>query len=149
MKISVDIEIASSREKVWAAITDIDNCADFITSIINLEILNKPEDNMVGLKWKETREMFGKEASETMWVTHAVENEYYCTRTESHGSVYNTKLSLNELGGNTILTMTFSAEAQTTFVKLLSPIMGLMLNNSMKKALRKDLEDIKNHVEKS
>ena len=149
MQITVDIEIASSKEKVWATIIDIENCASFIASIVDLQILNKPEDSLVGLKWKETRVMFGKEASETMWITDSVEKKYYRTRAESHGSVYITKLSLSAFKGKTILTMSFSAEAQTTFVKILSLIMGMVITSSMKKALRKDLEDIKKQVEKS
>lgn len=147
MQVSVNIEIASSKEKVWLAISDIENCANFISSIINLEVLNKPEDNLIGLKWKETRLMFGKEASETMWITDAVENEYYCTRAENHGAVYTTKISLSEIENNTLLTMSFSAQAQTSFVKIISAIMSIFIKGSMQKALKKDLEDIKNHVE--
>jgi len=148
MQISVDIEIANSKEQVWAAITDIENCASFISSIIDIQILEKPESSIVGLKWKETRLMFGKEASETMWITDSVENEYYCTRAESHGFIYITKLSLSDFKNNTVLTMSFSSEPQTAFAKIMSVIM-VMINSSIKKALRKDLEDIKQHAEKS
>jgi carbon monoxide dehydrogenase subunit G len=147
MQVSVNIEISSSKEKVWAAITDIENCINFISSIIDLEVLNKPEDSFVGLKWKETRLMFGKKASETMWITDAVENEYYCVRAESHGSVYITKISLSEIENNTLLTMSFSAQAQTTFAKLISAIMGIFIKGSMEKELKRDLADIKKYVE--
>ena len=108
MKVVVDIEIAKLREDIWSAITDIENCARMISAIIDLEILNQPEEGIVGLKWKETRLMFGKQASETMWITESVENEYYCTRAESHGSIYITRLSLSERGNNTLLTMSFT-----------------------------------------
>ena len=127
--------------------TDLENCADFISSIIDLEILNRPKDGLVGSKWTETRKMFGKEASETMWITEAVMNEYYCTRAESHGSVYLTKMSLIETGDKTLLTMSFSAEAQSTVVKFLSVCMEIFIKSAMRKALLKDLEDIKKHVE--
>jgi len=148
MNVTVDIEIQKPQEAVWAAITDIENCPDFISEIIDLKILNKPENELVGLKWQETRTMFGKEATETMWITEAVENQYYCTRAESHGSVYRTKLSLNETNNNnTLLTMTFSAEAQSLLIKIISAIMSVFIKGSMKKALLKDLEDIKKHVE--
>lgn len=149
MNVSVDIEISSSKEKVWLAITDIENCPNFISSIVDLEILEKPSDRFVGLMWKETRLMFGKEASETMWITDAVENEYYCTRAESHGSVYITKISLSENRNITTLTMSFSAQAQTTFVKIVSAIMSIFIKGSMVKELKKDLEDIKRYVEQS
>lgn len=148
MKTSVDIEIAKPKETVWQTITDIENATDFISSIIDLQVLHQPEDGLVGLKWTETRKMFGKEASETMWITEAVDNEYYCTRAENHGAVYKTKLSLNEIAeGKTLLTMTFGGEAQSFGIKIISAIMGFFLKGSMEKALQKDLEDIKNFVE--
>ncbi len=149
MKVSVDIEIAKPKELVWSTITAIEKCSDFISGITDIQILNQPEEGLVGLKWKETRLMFGKEATETMWITEAVENEYYCTRAESHGSVYITKLSLNQVGDNTILCMSFVGEPQTLFVKAVSACMGGFIKRSMKKALLKDLEDIKNYLEQN
>ena len=149
MQLSVDIEISKPKSVIWTAITDIENCSNMLSSIIDLEVLNQPTETIVGLKWKETRKMFGKEATETMWITDFVENEYYCTRAESHGSVYITKLSLTEAGENTMLSMSFTAEAQSTFVKIISAIMSLFIKNSMQKELFKDLLDIKNYVEKN
>ena len=149
MKVSVDIEIQKPAAAVWAVITDIENCSNIISAIKNLQVLTKPEKGLVGLKWKETRLMFGKEATETMWITESVENEYYCTRAESHGSVCTTKLSLSDAGSNTLLTTSFTAEAQTFFVKIISAWMSVFIKNSMKKALLNDLEDIKKHVEQN
>lgn len=87
MMVTVEIEIVNSREAVWRAITDIENSNSMISGILKINILHKPSDSFVGLKWEETRQMFGKEAMETMWITDAVVNEYYSTRAESHGSV--------------------------------------------------------------
>lgn len=91
--------------------------------------------------------MFGKEATETLWITDYIENEYYQTRAESHGSIYISRLSIERLGENTKLTMSFCAEAKTFFVKIFSLCMGFMIKGSMKKALIKDLSDIKTHLE--
>ncbi len=147
MNIVVDIDIEKPKEIVWSAITDIENWSQMISGIIKLKIVNKPEEGIVDLRWKETRRMFGKEASETMWITDAVENEYYCTRAESHGSVYTTKISLHEAENNTRLSMAFSAEAQSFLLKIVSACMGFFVKGSMTKLIRKDLEDIKTFVE--
>ena len=148
MDVSVDIEIATDKSRVWQAIIDIDHCMKMIPSILAVDILSRPESGLVGLKWKETRLMFGKEASETMWITDALENEYYSTRAESHGSIYRTRLSLKEKGeSRCILTMTFDGEAQSFLMKVLSVIMSPMMKGSMKKVLLKDLTDIKRYVE--
>jgi len=147
MELSVFVEIEKSLEDVWKAIIDFENCSNYINSIVEIEIIDNPRDTLIGFKWKETRVMFGKEATETMWITDYIENNYYQTRAESHGSIYISRLSLERVRENTKLTMSFTAEAQTFFVKILSVFMGFIIKGSMKKALLKDLNDIKNHLE--
>ncbi len=147
MELSVFVEIEKPLEDVWKAIIDFENCSNYIESIVDLEIINQPKDTLIGFKWKETRIMFGKKATEIMWITDYIENEYYQTRAENHGTIYKSKLSVEPVGKNTKLTMSFSGEAQSFFVKILSLCMGFMMKGSMKKAIAKDLNDIKNHLE--
>ncbi len=148
MQVHVHIDISKPKEVVWAAITQLENAERMISAITDLKVLNQPQDTLVGLKWQETREMFGQKSTETMWVTESVENKYYCTRAESHGSVYITKLVLSSIDENTKLTMSFSAQAQSWGVKIMAACMGVLIKGSMKKALYKDLLDIKNFLEK-
>lgn len=147
MHVSVEIEIAKPREVVWETIIDIEGSKDVISGIVDVEVLTKPKAGIIGLKWKETRLMFGKEASEVMWITESKEGVYYQTRAESHGSVYISRLSLEKVNGATLLTMAFTGEAQTIPVKILSVCMSPFMKSPMKKMMMKDLEDIKKHVE--
>lgn len=147
MEISVTTEIKCPKALVWQAITDIANCKNMISAIIDLTVIEKPEKGLVGLKWSETREMFGKEASETMWITEAVEGQYYCTRAENCGAVYLTKMAVAEDNGKTILSMSFSSESMSFFGKLISGLMGFLMKKSLAKMLKKDLQDIKQHLE--
>lgn len=149
MKISVDIAIERPKSKVWQAITDIENCPNMISAIIDLKILHQPEKGLTGLKWQETRKIFGKESSEIMWITDFEENSYYQTRAENHGAVYISTLSLNETPTGCILTMTFSGGAQSFFVKLISSIMSIFIKGSMVRMLKDDLKDIKDFVEEN
>ena len=66
MELSVFVEIEKPLDDVWKAIVDFKNCSNYIESIIKLEIIEEPKDTFIGFKWKETRVMFGKEATETM-----------------------------------------------------------------------------------
>ena len=147
MKLTTDIEIKAPKEKVWIVITDIENSVNAISGIDKIEILNKPKDTLVGLKWMETRTIFGKSATETMWITEATENNYYKTRAESNGAIYQTILKLAEKENTTFLTMEFSTEAISLKGKIMAFIFGRMLSKSMKKLIKKDLIDIKNTVE--
>jgi len=147
MKLTIDIEIKAPKEKVWKVITDIENSVNTISGIEKIEILNKPKDTVVGLKWKETRTIFGKSATETMWITEATENDYYKTRAESNGAIYQTILKLSEKENTTFLTMEFNSEAITIKGKIMAFIFGRMLNKTMKKLIKKDLINIKTTVE--
>ena len=147
MQIRVQVSINGSREGIWKVITDIENSVDRISAIDEVEILEKPESGLVGLKWQETRTMFGKSATEVMWITDVVENESYDVRAESHGMVYLSRLSISQEGDRHILSMEFGGEAQTFMGKLMSATMGVFFKGATKKALLQDLEDIKAVVE--
>ena len=148
MEVSVSVNIAKPKENVWKSIIDIDNCMDMISTILAIEVLNRPAEGIIDLRWKETRLMFGKEASETMWITDAVDNSYYRTRAESHGSIYISTLSVESIEDQcTKLTMTFHGEAQSLLMKILSVLINPFMKGSMEKMLLKDLLDIKAFVE--
>jgi carbon monoxide dehydrogenase subunit G len=147
MKIELDIAINGTKEEIWNVISDIENSVNTIEGIENIEILEKPNSGLVGLKWIETRKLFGKTATETMWITESVENSHYHTRAESHGAIYTTRLSISEHDRGSLLTMEFSSKTLNFGAKLMSVIFGSMFKNATKKVVVKDLEDIKIAVE--
>ena len=148
MTISVSEEITAPRERIWNIITDIDTWADTIAGIVSIEVINRPKSGVVGLKWREKRVLFGKEAVETMWITAAEPNSWYETRAENHGAIYSTRLSLDDSNDKVVLTMTFSAKPTTIASKLMS-VIGFMFNGTMRKMLQKDLTDIRRVAESS
>ncbi|WP_127716768.1 SRPBCC family protein [Halobacteriovorax sp. HLS] len=146
MAVSASETIKASIDQVWACVIDIERAKDRIECIKDIEILEKPHSGVVGLKWRETREMFGKEAVETMWITEARENEYYITEANNCGCLYHSTISLKDLGDCVELSMSFKATAQSFSAKLMSPLMFLM-GGMIKKAFKKDLQDIKKSLE--
>ena len=113
MEMRAQMDIQAPAEKIWSVITDIDNAADHIGGINKIEILNRPVSGLVGLKWRETRIMFGKEATEVMWITEAETNVAYKTRAESHGAVYLSDFLIEPLGGKCRLSMGFKADSSS------------------------------------
>jgi len=148
MNIVASISIDRPADVVWQAITAIEHSQEMISSILNITVLHQPEAGVVGLKWEETREMFGKEAMETMWITDAVTNEFYTTRAESHGSIYTTALNLRAQAGGTELTLSFGAVTQSYLTRILAFLTWPFIKSSLKKSLLKDLQDIKVYIEK-
>ena len=149
MNVEVSVTIHAGAEKIWKAITDFENCHTFISGIEKIEVLEKPASGLVGFKWRETRVMFGKEAVEVMWITEAVDQQHYQTRAESHGCIYQSRLSIAADGDTCRLSMTLGAEFQTLTAKILGHTIGRLFVGATKKALLKDLQDIKTYIEKS
>ena len=148
MELSESIEINSAREHVWSAITNIEHCGSWLSNVKKIEILNQAtDDNIADVKWKETRDFCGREASEVMWITEFRELEFYCTRAESHGCVYLSKLSLKEHSGVTTLTMDFQSKPQSLVAKVLYALTTWLFIKSLVDAIQTDLTDIKKYVE--
>lgn len=138
------IDIEASPDSVWRIVSDIENADKVITGIKNIEIV-KPADgpDLVGLTWRETREFMGKDADETMWVTDANPPEFYATRAENHGSVYQSKIELEPITTGTRLTMDFHCHPQTWGAKILWLLTGWMAKKSLCNVIQQDLDDIK------
>jgi hypothetical protein len=147
MKASAEVKIKGAKEDIWEAITDIKSSEKFISGIKKIEVLEKPSDGIVGFKWRETRVMFGKEATEIMWITEAEKNKFYKTRAESHGAIYRTLVALEEISDGCLLRMEFDSEAVGFLGKLMNLFFGGMMAKSTKKMVFEDLTDIKKFVE--
>ncbi len=148
MQLTMSIDIATPPESVWSIIADIEASQSVIQGIDSIEILEPASGpSITGLKWRETRTMFGREATEVMWITDAKENAHYDTRAESHGAVYTTRLAIEPTPTGSTLSMTFEGIPQTTGAKVMWALTGWMAKGAMKKALAADLADIKASAE--
>lgn len=148
MIVEVQVIINGSRPAIWAAITNIEKASETISGIEKIEILEKPANGLVGLKWRETRMLFGKPATAEKWITDAVENEFYKTRAESHGFVFLSTNRISEGSGGITLTSSHDSKPQGFVARLQSIPMGLLFKGVAKKALLQELNDIKSAVEK-
>ena len=148
MIVEVQVTINGSKEAIWAVITDIENAAHIISGIKNIEILEKPQNGLVGLKWRETRMLFGKPATADKWITDAAENQFYKTRAEDNGFVFLATMTISEGSGGTTLTSSHDSQPQGIVPRLMS-IPMILFRGVMKKALLQDLKDIKAAVEQN
>ena len=147
MLVEVQVTINGSRAATWAAMTDIENAAETISGIEKIEVVERPANGLVGLKWRETRMLFGKPATAEKWITDAAENEFYKTRAESDGFVFLSTTRISESGGGITLTSSHDSQPRGIVARLQSIPMGLLFKGVAKKALLQDLNDIKSAVE--
>lgn len=138
--------IVAPPDRVWEIITDLDNLVSNISAITDVTVHENPSDTFVGAKWTETRKMFGKEASETMWVTDAVENSWFETRAESHGAIYLSKWSIAPSNGGTSVELTFDSTPTSLPAKIMGAF-AFLFNGAVRKAFESDLADVKRLAE--
>ena len=147
MIVEAQVTINGSKAAVWAAITNIENASKTLSGIESIEVLEKPANGLVGLKWRETRTLFGKPATAEKWITDAAENEFYTTRAEDKGFVFLSTMRISESSGGISLTSAHDSKPQGIVARLMSIPMGLLFKGVAKKALLQDLNDIKSAVE--
>ena len=147
MIVEAQVTINGSKAAIWAAITNIENASETIGGIEKIEVLEKPANKLVGLKWRETRMYFGKPATVEKWITDAAENEFYKTRAESDGFVFLSTMSISESSGGITLSSSHDSKPQGIVATIKSMPMYLF-KGVLKKAILQDLNDIKAAVEK-
>ncbi|MCT4632188.1 MAG: SRPBCC family protein [Firmicutes bacterium] len=148
MKVSSSVHIDGSREEVWKVISDIEHANENISAIEKIEILEEAGESLEGLKWRETRKMFGREATEVMWVSDSEENYYYETLAKSHGMAYVSKMTITDDDSGETLTMEFHSTPMNFWGRLGELIFGRSMTTSLNKSIKQDLEDIKHVVER-
>lgn len=144
MLVEVQVSINAPRAAIWAVAADIEHGADLLSGVDSIEILTRPARGLVGLKWRETRMLFGKPASADKWITEAVDQQSYSTRVESDGFVFLSTLRISEgRDGGMTLTSIHDSQPQDFKTRLMAIPMRLFFKGVAEKALLQDLNDIK------
>ena len=146
MLVETQVTINAFKAAIWAAITNIENAAEIISGIEHIEVLEKPPNGLVGLKWRETRMLFGKPATVEKWITDAAENAFYTTRAEDGGFVFVSTMRIAERSGGMTLTSTHETRPQGIVASVQSLPM-VLFKGVVKKAILQDLNDYKAAVE--
>jgi len=146
MQITDAVAIDAERAHVFEVFCDLDSAAANLDAITKIEVLAGPAQLNVGTKWRETRIMFGREATEEMWVTAYETNTSYVVEAESNGTRYRTEYWFSAEGKGTLVTMTFSGRPVSLGARLASPI-GVLFIGATKKALHQDLVQLKRACE--
>ena len=147
MIVEAQVNVNGSKAAIWAAMTNIENAAEIISGIENIEVLEKPPSGLVGMRWRETRMYFGKPATVEKRITDAMENEFYKTRAESDGFVFLSTMRISESSGGVMLATSHDTKPQGLAAKLKSIPMPFF-KGMVRKALLQDLNDIKSAIER-
>ncbi len=128
-------------ERVFEVCTDLRNAARHINGIKKLEVMGDGPIG-VGTRFRETRVMFKRDCTEEMEIVSFDPPKGYAVGCESHGCRYRTDLRVTASGGGSELEMTFDAEPQTFFAKMMGVVFRRMIKSCMRE-MDKDLDDLK------
>lgn len=133
--------------RVFELASSFERAPEHISGITKVEMVT---DGPVrtGTRFKETRVMMGREATEEMEVVEFTPNKSYTLAAESCGSEWRSQLTFQPSGGGTDVNLDMQCKAKTFFAKLMMPI-GLLMMGSMKKCIQQDLIDLKAAAEKN
>ncbi len=146
MNCSTDRHIAAPPEALWAILSDLDRWGETITAIKSLEKLTEGPVGP-GTRFRETRVMFGREATEVMTIDEFRPPHRMTFVAESHGSKYFSEMRFEPDAGGTRATIAFRAEPQSLGAKVMGVLMGPMMKGSIVKAFDADLEDMQRAAE--
>lgn len=132
-------------ERVFELASDFANAPQRVSGINRVEMLTSGPVG-VGTKFKETRIMMKKEATETMEVLAFDRPRSYTLGAFSCGTQYESSFQFDRDGSGTNMTMTFKYTPKSFFAKMFSPLTGLM-SGMIRKCVEKDMEDIKKAAE--
>lgn len=160
MRMFLSTLIDAPQEAVFAAVSDFPNAPSMIEGIDEVEMLSGASDGTpigVGTRFRETRTMMGKRAVEEMEVTEYDPPRAYTLSAVSCGVRFFSRVACEEetpgdgrsggQSGGCRLSYDINTQPQTLMARVVSPVMGVMMKGMMRKAMERDLADIKAHVE--
>lgn len=141
MKVTSEIIINAPIGRVFEVFSDIEHAAERIQAITRVEILSEVREGK-GTKWRETRKIYGKEATEEMEITDFQPNKRYTVEANSHGTLYITVFEFTAIEGGAKVTIEFEGKPLTFASKAMSAL-GPLMAGQVKKGLDSDLKDLK------
>ncbi|GGC77176.1 hypothetical protein GCM10007216_04620 [Thalassobacillus devorans] len=149
MSIRFDVtrNIQVPQQKAYKSLLDLDAAEHWMNGLVQMERLDEGPIKE-GSEWKETRKMFGKEASEYFEVVELVEPDKIVLRcdgtkgTTGKGEFMFTYL-IHSSGDSSDIVLNGEINELSGFSK----VVGKLMAGSFKKACAKDLDALKSYLE--
>ncbi|SDR83769.1 SRPBCC family protein [Paraoerskovia marina] len=136
--------VDAPHEAVWDVLTDIRNAATTLRGVENIELVDGDEYE-VGLRWRETRKVFGMRATEEMWVASVDPQSSTRVDADNGGVHYSTRFDLTPIGDKTRIVVRFSSAgpvSPSAVQRATTAVFGRLGERMTRSMLRSDLADI-------
>jgi carbon monoxide dehydrogenase subunit G len=150
--VTMSVRIHCSPEAAFEVFSDLERAAQRIPAIKMIEILRPgigPAGPVgKGTRWRETRVMFGKEATEEMEITAFDPPRGYTAEAHSHGMHYITGFEFRPVAaGETEVQVRFECRPETFSAKVMGVVMGPLMKGMIRKCFKADMEALKAVIE--
>ncbi len=141
MKVRTQTLINAPPETVFRLATDITHWQDRIPGILRIEVLT-PGPVRIGTVFRETRIMFGREATEEMTVAELEPPRRFALTATNHGASYFTLHEFEHDGAGTRVVVTFEGRPLSLYAWLFQPL-GWLMKGMLRRMLAADLASLK------
>ena len=141
MEIRLSKHIAAPIDVTFDVFSDIPNLQERIEGIVKVEVLSEVSQG-VGTRWRETRVLFGREATEEMEISAFQPHHSYEVVASSRGFDYHSQYTFAEAEGGTQVGLVFSGKATSLPARLMSPL-GALFKKATQQALEADMDQLK------
>jgi uncharacterized membrane protein len=146
MQIAISAAVDAPLDVAFATALDIANWPQFMSAIRSVELLT-PGPPAVGTRFRETRVMFGRAASEEMTVAELEPPRRLALTAFNHGTAYRAEHRFESVGAATRVELVFEGRPVTLAARLFMPL-GLLFMGSVRRQLEADLADLKRETER-
>ena len=153
LSLTLERSIDASTDAVWRVLTDLEGTAAVLSGVTRVERL-AGAGYSIGTRWRETRTMLGREATEEMEVVGIVPGRSTTIAAEAHGMRYRTEFTLEPIegGAGTLLRMRFSGGSESPspswIQRAAAKLTARLGMAATRKAMEQDLADIAAAVER-
>lgn len=129
----------------FSLFTDLRTADQRVSGIKKLEVLTDGPIRK-GTRFRETRVMFNREATEEMEIADFQPGRSYTVVCDSCGARWTSRFEFHPDSAGTRVSLDLRCEAISFFAKLMSPLAGLFAK-SVKKCIEQDMEDLRKAIE--
>lgn len=144
MQIAVKCFVETPPDAAFSTAIDISNWPRFISGVQSVELLT-PGPVAASTRFRETRSMFGRQASEDMTLAQIEPPRRFLLTAFNHGTAYRAEFASEATGTRT--TLVFEGQPATLLARLFAPLSWLFLG-TLKRQLELDLADLKREAER-
>jgi carbon monoxide dehydrogenase subunit G len=141
-RIQMSRKVSAPAPQVWEVMVALDEAPETITGIESVDRVSGPAFD-VGTRWRETRTVFGKEATEEMEVTSIEPGRSYTVEADGKGAHYVSVMAVTpEDSESSEISMSLDAEPTGLVSRAMAATIGRLFAGATKKMIAADLEDI-------